>query len=60
MNMSDDMNMITCSPDNIRVTGFLFKNSGNITNKDILVFRLNEWQMAFTAKNKLIQKLSIG
>jgi hypothetical protein len=40
--MSYDMNMITCSSDNVGMAGFILKDPGNIGKKDVLIFTIKK------------------
>jgi len=54
MNMCYNMNMVTCSTDNIWVTGFIFQDSCYISKKNMLVHNWKKWYMIFAGKDKLV------
>ena len=55
MNMSYYMNMITRSSNNVWMTGFIFKDSHNIREKDVLILIIKKGGII---KQSILQELS--
>ena len=60
MKMSNDMNMITGSPDNVGMTGFVFQNAGYVWKKQVLVLNCQKGSVIVGAEYYLIKYLGIG
>ena len=60
MNMSNDMNMIASSSDNIRMTGFVFQDYGYIREKYFLVLCCQKGSIIIGTKNNLIKNLGVS
>jgi V8-like Glu-specific endopeptidase len=58
--MCNYMKMITCSTDNIWMTGFIFKDTGNVWEKDSLIFDCQKGSIVFASKDQLVQNLGVG